>query len=498
MLAALRLQVPQAREGCGLHEFDGVLPDLSSAAVAHAVAALGAGPAPEDPHDAAHLRIAEDGLRAEFGVLGVHETNPLVHIEALDVSCYDRDYAPAADRAQARRRHLSSWPEAVDVAVETLRRVPAPTAAALLPAARGLAAGVDDEPALRALGRFVAHLERCARDGAPDAGIGADALALLYGAPEGLTVDIAELRALADEERERLTALLRRACAPEGGDLGAAVRRLLADHPATPEEIYAAAGEQVAEATRFAVDRGIVPEPGGELRIGPAPASRAWAMAMMSWSGPYEADTASCYWVTPPDPAFSAADREDWLAVFSRATLPAITVHEVTPGHYAHGRMLRRVTGAVRRTLHSAAFVEGWAHDMEEVMLEEGFRDHDPTFAAGVALEGLVRVERLAAAVGVHTGELTVAEAAERFERHAFLSGAAARSEAARATFDPTYGRYTWGKARLRAVRAEAMTRWGSGYSLARFHGAVLALGAPPLGLLPAALDEAPAGRSLD
>ena len=69
--------------------------------------------------------------------------------------------------------------------------------------------------------------------------------------------------------------------------------------------------------------------------------------------------------------------------MFSRATLPAITVHEVAPGHFAHGRRLRTVTSDVRRTLHSLAFVEGWAHYGEEVCVEEGFREQDPRFAAG-------------------------------------------------------------------------------------------------------------------
>lgn len=495
MRAALDLGIPAARESCGLHEYDGVVVDLSGESVARAVARLGQGPDPADDHDAAHLRATEDGLRAAFGRVRVHETNPLVHIEALDVSCYERDYAPEAERKEARRRHIASWPDAVDVAVSTLTRVPAPTAAALLPAARGLGFGLREEAPLRALDRFVGHVQACARDGDPDPGIGGDALALLYGAPEALPVDLAALRRNADAERDRLTDLLKQSCAPVDGDFATAVKALLSDHPATPEEIYSEAREQVEEATRFAVEHGIVPEPGGQLHVGPAPPSRSWATAMMSWSGPYERDTASSYWVTPPDAHWPAADREDWLAVFSRTTLPVITVHEVTPGHYAHGRFLRVAAGEIRRTLHSGAFVEGWAHDMEEVMLEEGFRAGDPRYAVGVALEGLVRVERLTASVGLHTGELTLAEVTDRFRRNAFLGGPAARSEAVRATFDPTYGRYTWGKLCLRDLRAQARVAWGAGFSLARLHRALLALGAPPLGLLSTALAAGSGGN---
>ena len=115
--------------------------------------------------------------------------------------------------------------------------------------------------------------------------------------------------------------------------------------------------------------------------------------------------------------------------------------------------------------LHSPAFVEGWAHYAEELCVEEGFRAGDPRFAIGVALEALVRVTRLAVAIGVHTRTMTMDEAVHRFEADACLEGPAARSEAARSTFDPTYGRYTWGKLEILALRGEAQVRWGKRYS---------------------------------
>jgi hypothetical protein len=83
---------------------------------------------------------------------------------------------------------------------------------------------------------------------------------------------------------------------------------------------------------------------------------------------------------------------------------------------------------------------------------------------------------------------MTMADAVRRFEGDAFLRGPAAVSEAARATFDPTYGQYSWGKLEILGLRDEAMGRWGSRYSHPRFHAAVLRLGAPPLGLMRGAL----------
>ncbi|CAN5328871.1 hypothetical protein BH20ACT8_BH20ACT8_05410 [soil metagenome] len=134
--------------------------------------------------------------------------------------------------------------------------------------------------------------------------------------------------------------------------------------------------------------------------------------------------------------------------------------------------------------------MEGWAHYVEELLVEEGFRDGDPRYAAGMAIEALVRVTRLAVSLGVHAGGMTMHEAVGRFARDAFFQGSAARSEAARATFDPTYGRYTWGKLAILAARDRAKAAWGGGYTHRRFHTALLALGAPPLGLLDTAIER--------
>jgi uncharacterized protein (DUF885 family) len=247
-----------------------------------------------------------------------------------------------------------------------------------------------------------------------------------------------------------------------------------------------------AESIAFTVRRDLVPGLDGECLVAPAPRSRRWAMAMMSWAAPYEPDAPSRYYVSPPEPDWPAAERDDWLKVFSRATLPAITVHEVAPGHFAHGRYLRRLHSDVRRTLHSPAFIEGWAHYGEELCVEEGFRATDPRFTVGVALEALQRVTRLAVSIGMHAGSMTVGDATARFEADAFVYGSAARAEAARATFDPTYGRYTWGKLEILNLREQARRRWGAAYTHARFHQALLRLGSPPLGLMAAALEDPP------
>lgn len=492
------LSVATVRESAGRHEYDGVVQDLSPAGVAQGLAALGptsTSSAPTvDDHDAALIRAHERAARITFGELELHRKNPLFHIMNADVSCYDRSYAPLEERTEAKRRHLAAWPAALDAAVNALDQVAAPVATALLPSAQGLAEALPagESPARAAHHRFVRHLEGIADRSQHPAELGAPALEALLNAAEATDVTLPTLRTEAEREEKRLHQLLAEALerlAPDESltDSRRRVAELGRDHPAS-EAVIAEAQSLTNEVISWTRQSGLVPFSDGECRVGIAPASQRCAAAMMAWSAPGEREAPSWFYITPPSTDWSTQEQEAWLMMFSRTMLPAIVVHEVAPGHFTHSRALRHAASEVRRTLHSSAFIEGWAHYAEELALEEGFRSHDPRFAIGVALEGLLRVARLQCSIAVHSGEMPLAEAARYFTEHAFLEGPAARAEAERALFDPTYGRYTWGKLALRALRERARKTWGGAFSLRRFHTQVLELGAPPLGLLESVL----------
>jgi Bacterial protein of unknown function (DUF885) len=500
--AVCDLNMAEMREYGGRHEYDGVTQDLSPAGVRAGLARLataadGEPPLP-DAHDEAQLTAYIRHTEVQYGELELYRSNPLYHLGNLDLACYDRDYAPQADRDAARHAHLAAWPAAIDSATDALDRVSAPVASALMDVVQGLTAGLPADAdaevrqtALAAHARLVARIAGAAQTGTPDAALGSAALTSLLSSAEDMKVDLGRLADRADAERDRLMARLTESCAavdPSRPALDVA-RELVRDHP-DADGVIAAARDWTALAIDFTRDRDLVPYQDGECLVGLAPESRRWAMAMMSPAAPGEPEGPSWYYITPPDPAWPASDAEEWLQVFSDTTLPGITVHEVAPGHYSHGRAIRRASTPVRRLLHSAAFVEGWAHYAEELCVEEGFCDGDPRFAIGVWLEALVRVTRLACSLGMHAAGLTVAEAARRFEADTHISGAAATAEARRATFDPTYGRYTWGKLEIMDLRDQARQQWGAGFSLRRFHAALLDLGSPSLGLLGTALER--------
>ena len=500
--AVCDLNVAEAREFSGRHEYDGIPQDLSPAGVATGLAGLAAavdiGLEQADPHDEAQLRASVDLQRVVYGDLELHRRNPLFHLGELDLACYDKDYAPAAERAAARAAHLAAWPRVIDAAISSLDQVSAPVAGSLLGGIRGLAAGIpaDANPAAReaalaAHARLVAHVSDAAEAGSPDAALGSAALTALLGTAEAMDADLGSLAERADAERDRLAERLTESCAqvdPRRPPLEVA-RELVRDHP-DRAGVLAAARYWTTRAIEFTRERDLVPVHDGVCLVGEAPESRRWAMAMISTNAPAEPDAPSWYWITPPDESWPEEQAEEWMEVFSATTLPVITVHEVAPGHFSHHQALRRARGQVRRTLSSSAFVEGWAHYAEELCVEEGFLAGDPRFAIGVWLEALVRVTRLACALGVHTAGMTVAEAAARFADDTHLTGSAAMAEACRATFDPTYGRYTWGKLEIMRLRERARAAWGPSFNLKRFHSALMELGSPPLGLLGTAIER--------
>ncbi len=503
--AVFDMSVSEVREYSGRHEYDGKIQDLSPAGVSACLRQLAAAEAESagagrvaDEHDEAQLRVFADAAKVTFADLEQYRSNPIFHVSNMDLACYDREYAPAQVRASARAEHLAAWPDAVDMAISSLDRVPAPVATALRGAVRGLAAGAASEgderskaAALAAHERLVSHIDHAATHGQPDAAIGSAALTRLMGSSEGIDLDLGRLAERADTERDRLSARLAESCAQidPGRPAMDVARELVRTHPDADGVIEAAKvwTERVIDFTRQA---NLVPYQDGECLVALAPESRRWAMAMMATAAPGEPEAASMYYITPPDPSWPEHEAQEWLEVFSDTTLPGITAHEVAPGHFSHGRAILRAPTEIRRTLHSMAFVEGWAHYAEEVCVEEGFCADDPRFAIGVWLEALVRVTRLACAIGLHTAGMTVSDCAARFESDTHLLGQAAQAEATRATFDPTYGRYTWGKLEIMDLREAARKAWGGEFSLLRFHTAMLDLGSPPLGLLGTAIQR--------
>ena len=485
--AVTQARLAFSREYSGLHEYDGQIQDLSPGGVRQSLSRLG-GPALSDPLDDATVAGAEASLRTRLGDLELHRRDPFLHIEALDLTSYERDYAPLADRLEARRRHLALWPDAIDAAISSLDAVPAGVAAAFLGSVRGLRAAIrpDDgeagAKASAALDRLVDHLAGFAAMSGSAEGLGRERLITLLGCADGITVDLDQLAARTAAEKLRMNDLLRDACdkiAP-GEPAAAVVRDRLGRH-GTFGQIVSSAQSLVNDAREFVRGRKIAPFADGDCVVEETPAPRRWGVGRISWSGAWERPAPARFHITPPDSSWSLEHQDAWLRRFGCAALPALVVHETFPGHASHALAMRHVASPTRRTLWSELFFEGWAHYCEEMCFEEGFQDRNPDLQAGVALEALVRLTRIENAIGLHTHEFTVADGARLFSENAFLDGPAAMAEAQRGLFEPTYTRYGVGKFYFLDLREAAKREWGPDFTLERFHTELLSLGSPPL-----------------
>ena len=66
--------------------------------------------------------------------------------------------------------------------------------------------------------------------------------------------------------------------------------------------------------------------------------------------------------------------KNEWLTSFNFYTADVVSIHEAYPGHYVQFLHLNASPATqVEKIFGSYAFVEGWAHYTEKMMLDEGF-----------------------------------------------------------------------------------------------------------------------------
>ena len=183
----------------------------------------------------------------------------------------------------------------------------------------------------------------------------------------------------------------------------------------------------------------------------------------------------------PPDPTWSKEQQAEYLP--ANGVLLSTTIHEVYPGHFLQGRWIEKAPTKTQKIVSAYSYVEGWAHYIEQMMIEEGFHKDDAEGHLGQLSDALLRNCRYLASIGLHTEGMTVAQAEALFHDQCHQDPVTAHEQAVRGTFDPGYFAYTFGKARnSRACARRPKRNSVRKFSLHRkFHGrAVLAHGSPP------------------
>jgi len=258
---------------------------------------------------------------------------------------------------------------------------------------------------------------------------------------------------------------------------------LLEDHPA-PDQLLDAFRGDLAGIRQYIVDKNIVsiPSPVPPIVQETPPFARALTFASMDTPGPYETVAKEAFFnVTLPEHDWPKARTESFMGQFNRATMIAVAVHEVYPGHYVQFLWVPSAPSKVRKLIGCGSNAEGWAHYSEQMMLDEGYGNGDPKLRLGQLLDALLRDARYIVGISMHTGKMTFEEAVQFFQTEGYQPQSVAEVEAKRGTSDPTYLVYTLGKLEIMKLREDYRQKMGDRFSLQQFHDTFLRQGFPPV-----------------
>ena len=215
------------------------------------------------------------------------------------------------------------------------------------------------------------------------------------------------------------------------------------------------------------------------------PFARALTTASMDTPGAYETKaTEAMFNVTLPAPNWKPEKVEQWMQGFNRGTITSTAIHEVYPGHYTQFLWLQAAPSKTRKVLYNASNAEGWAHYTEQMMLDEGYGDHDPRLRLGQLLDALLRNARFIVGIEMHTGKMTLEQGQEFFVKEGFQVRPVAEVEARRGTSDPTYLYYNLGKLQILKLREDYRKQQGSKFTLQEFHDRFMRQGSVPMKII--------------
>ena len=514
---------PSIAAGNGLHAHDDRLEDFSATAIRDQVQWLRAFRVRLDRVDAAGLTADErvdrrillgivDGWILDLDDVGTWTRNPMIYAAAITDGVHNlmtMESSPAAARKAQVIAKLAGVPRLLAAARQNLASPPRVFveralvmfggAVDLLKHDLPLAFGVTDagDPLSRAAADAARALEAYAGElqsdvlprATGDYAIGTQRVEARYRAEELIDTPAATLIAIGERELRAARAQFEAAAARVDPRRPAIEvwRDVLRDHPKRGE-LAAAAQRTVDELFAFIRTRGLVAlPPDAHVTVAPAPAYDL-GLASMHSSPPLEPHPVqSYYYVTDAQPDWPAARQDAWLEKFNYATLADISAHEVAPGHYVHSLFMRRTPGKVRRIWiglnpfpQPSSGQDGWAHYAEQLVADEGFKRDDPSYRLAQVSEAQTRICRLIVGLRLHSREWTIDEAAAFFEREAHLPAPAARQEAVRGTYDPTYGGYFLGKLAAFKLRADVRESLGDRFDLRQFHERVMTNGIAP------------------
>ena len=180
------------------------------------------------------------------------------------------------------------------------------------------------------------------------------------------------------------------------------------------------------------------------------------------------------------------------LPIRALYTLPALTLHEASPGHGMQMALAAELEHlpAFRRHTHLSAYVEGWALYCEWLGQEMGLY-RTPYERFGMLVFQMWRACRLVVDTGLHQFGWSRQQAIDYLLEHTALSPREIAGEVDRYIAWPGQAlSYYLGYLTIRDARTRAEQVLGSRFDLRAFHDRILALGSVPLSVLTTQMDH--------
>src|SRR5213083_309803 len=518
----------------GLHEYDGKISDYSRLALDAELSRLRRfddrlakfDPAKLSARQSIDLRILQAAVKKnlfEIQDMSIFERNPMVYARAADVNVYiKRNFAPLEDRVRSLVAIESQIPNILIAARTNLdEKLPRPFVELAIQIARGSAdflkkdlvaavSGLKDEQlrvafqaanrkAANALSDYATWLER---DKLPKAtlqfALGEEKFGRFLAQTElvdlppqkVLEIGMAQLKAEQEAFAEAAKKIDPNKPAIE------VFKQIQSEHPAS-DKLIPDISKDLDKLRKYVVSRRLVGIP-SEIRakVKETPQYlRATSFASMDTPGPFEKRaTEAYYYVTPTENNWPEKQKQEWLTAFNYYTSDVVSIHEAYPGHYVQFLHLNASPASkVEKIFGSSAFIEGWAHYCEKMMLDEGYgsatnstpSEDDVKRAAKYRMaqadEALLRLCRLCVSIKMHTQNMSIDQATKFFQDNCYYEEKPARQEAMRGTFDPGYLNYTLGKLQILKLRDDYKAQDGEEFSLQKFHNELLNHGMPPI-----------------
>ena len=521
----------------GLHEYDGKITDYSRLALDAELSRLRRfddrlakfDPSKLSPRQSIDLRILQAAVKKELFQMqdmSIFERNPMVYARAADLNIYvQRNFAPLEDRVRSLAAIESQLPNILIAARTNLNDVlPKPYVQLAIQIARGASdflkkslpaaiTGFKDEQirvafqdanrrAANALSDYAGWLEREKLPKASlDFALGEEkfrrglAQTELVDLPPQKILEIGMQQLKAEQEAFAEAA---KKIDPNKSPIEV-FKQIQSEHP-TPENLIPDVAKDLDKIRKYVSSHHFVTIPSDvRAKVKETPQyRRAVSFASMDTPGPFEKRaTEAYYYVTPTESDWPDKQKEEWLTAFNYYASDIVSIHEVYPGHYVQFlRLNSSPASKVEKIFGSYAFIEGWAHYCEKMMIDEGYgspTDATPSedevkraakYRMAQADEALLRLCRLCASIKMHTQNMSVDEATKFFQDNCYYEEKPARQEAMRGTFDPGYLNYTLGKLQILKLRDDYKAQQGDEFSLQKFHNELLNHGMPPIRLL--------------